>query len=115
MTKDQFLQDPVRFFWSGDHDIPPEWIRDAWSISAFRDNVTYEFVRGVRKFGDLGDCQFWLEILPPLLSANEVVQLFTAIRDQAHQPENAWRPEFEVAFQPFADSLPPPQLETVAE
>jgi hypothetical protein len=109
MTKEDFLRDPVRFFWLENHDIPNEWIKEAWSVDRFRENATYELIRSVRKNGDFFIAQYWLQILPEILTEQQVVDLYVAIRDQSHRCEDEWRGEFEAAFHRFIDKLPPPR------
>lgn len=111
MTREEFLRDPVPNMWIalGQQEVPPDWIREAWNNRAFRENITYEFVRGVRKLGDLGDCQYWLGVLPGILTDDEVVSLYIAIRDESHRYEDEWRGEFEAAFPNVVDKLPHPK------
>lgn len=111
MTKEEFLLDPVNRFSEGGDSIPTDWIKEAWANAHFRDNTTYELIRSVRKNGDFFIAQFWLEILPEILTEQQVVDLYIAIRDQSHRYEDEWRGEFEAAFRRFADKLPAPRME----
>lgn len=108
MTKEEFLLDPVNRFAEGGDPIPPDWIKEAWANAQFRDNGTYELIRSVQKNGDFFIAQFWLEILPEILSEQQVVELYTAIRDQSYRYVHEWREEFEAAFPGVVDQLPPP-------
>lgn len=109
MTREQFLQDPVCNLWLAlsQQEVPIDWIKEAWHQPAFRNNVKYEFVRSVRKMGDLVDCDYWLGILPRIMTNDEVVELFASIRDQSLRHEDEWRQEFIEAFKQFAHVLPP--------
>jgi hypothetical protein len=111
MTKDEFLRDPVGLFWADNKGVPNDWIKAAWSIDHFRENATYELIRSVRKNGDFFIAQYWLQILPEILTEQQTVELYQAIRDQSHRYEDEWRGEFETAFRQFADKLPPHRLE----
>jgi hypothetical protein len=109
MTKEDFLQDPVTIFWSGKHQIPQQWIKEAWSLKPFRENATSELIRSVRKNGDFFIAQYWLDLLPSLLSEQEVIELYNAIRDNSGRVEHEWREQFLKAFQQYSDTLPPPR------
>jgi hypothetical protein len=111
MTKDDFLRDPVRLLWAENRTVPNDWITAAWSIEPFRENVTYELIRSVRKNGDFFIAQYWLQILPQILTEPQAIELYQAIRDHSHRYEDEWREEFETAFRQFADKLPPPQVQ----
>jgi hypothetical protein len=107
MTKEEFLRDPIRYFWSEHVDVPIEWIKDAWTVDKFRENAIYELIRSVRKNGDFFIAQYLLTILSEVLREQQVVALFTAIRDRCHRTEDEWRGKFEAAFRKLADKLPP--------
>lgn len=111
MTKDEFLRDPVKLFWAENQAVPNEWIKAAWSIDQFRENTTYELIRSVRKNGDFFITQIWLQILPDLLTEQQAVELYEAIRDQSHRYEDEWSEDFKAAFHRFADELPAPRVE----
>ena len=111
MTKDDFLHDPVRLLWAENQTVPDDWIKAAWSVDRFREHVTYELIRSVRKNGDFFIAQYWLQILPGILSEQQAVELYQAIRDHSHRCEDEWKEEFEAAFRQFADTLPPPRVE----
>jgi hypothetical protein len=61
--------------------------------------------------GDFFIAQYWLQTLPEILTEQQTVELYQAIRDHSHRYEDEWREEFEAAFRQFADKLPPPQVE----
>ena len=111
MTKEEFLCDPVNLLWAENQDVDREWIREAWSIDRFRDNATYELIRSVRKNGDFFIAQYWLQVLPEILTEQQVIDLYSAIRAESHRYEDEWRGEFEAAFHRFTDNLPLPRME----
>lgn len=115
MNREEFLLDPVNRFSQGGDSIPNDWIKEAWGNPHFRDNTTYELIRSVRKNGDFFIAQYWLEILPHILTEQQVIDVYVAIRDQSHRYEDEWRGEFEAAFPGVADKLPPPRLEEQAD
>jgi hypothetical protein len=106
MTKEEFLEDPVAGFWMTGGDVPLEWIPEAWANPRFRDNVLEEVIRSVSKVGDFGHARFWLDFLPTFLPAEDVVWLYTRVRDASGRPEDEWRAEFEEAFPRFVSLLP---------
>lgn len=108
MTREEFLLDPVKAYWTEDVTVPLEWIRAAWAIQPFRDNATYEIVRSVRKNGDFFIVPHWMATLPAILSSGEILELYLAIRIGSHRLEDEWREEFVAAFAAHADHLPPP-------
>jgi hypothetical protein len=110
MNKEEFLLDPVQRLAQEGHSIPIDWIKEAWANAQFRANTTYELVRSVRKNGDFFIAQHWLQVLPEILTSEQVVELYLAIREQSHRYEDEWRGEFEAAFRRFADKLPPPRV-----
>lgn len=111
MNKEEFLLDPVNRFSEGVQPIPSDWIREAWNDPLFRDNTTYELIRSVRKNGDFFIAQHWLGILPEILTEEQVLDLYLAIRNKSHRYENEWREEFEAAFPSVASKLPPPRVD----
>jgi hypothetical protein len=111
MNKEEFLHDPVKLSWADGQSVPDEWIKEAWLIDRFRDNAIYELVRSVRKNGDFFIAQYWLKLLPEILTEEQVVELYQAVRDRSHRYEDEWRGEFEAAFSRFADKLPAPRME----
>jgi hypothetical protein len=109
MTKESFLQNPRELFKSLQRSIPIEWIAEAWRTTHLKGDITYELTRSVSKNGDFFLAGYWLEILPRLLTGEEVVELYETIRDESERLEFEWRKQFEQAFAQHAHRLPPIQ------
>jgi hypothetical protein len=110
LTKAQFLADPNRLWYAARrHEIEPEWFKEGWrTLQAFRDNLTYELTRDVRKTGSLRFTPDLLAYLPKILDREQVVAVYVSIRDESGRPEDEWRTEFEEAFPEHAAALPRP-------
>jgi hypothetical protein len=89
-------------------------LRRAWDNEEFRAAVVAEIARIVDKTGafDLTD---WLDVLAQsaILADDEIVALYTAIRDSTGRLEPEWRPRFEAAFPRIKNRLPPASLESI--
>lgn len=82
-------------------------VRDQWTGSKeSRENLVYGIARYVSKRGDLDHSHSELTELATFLSAEEVVELYTAIRDQSGRLEDEWRDEFIEYFPESEDDLP---------
>jgi hypothetical protein len=107
MTKLEFLQNPRQLFKAPPESVPVEWVAEAWRSTPLKADITYELTRSVSKNGDFHIAHYWLELLPALLTGEEVLELYMAIRDQSERLESEWRPEFENAFAKHSHLLPP--------
>lgn len=106
VTRESFLAAPSRLVWQD--GIQPEWIVEAYRADdQFRENVRYSLSRSVSKRGDFSLAGGWLQILSPVLGAEEVAALYVAIRDESLRLEPEWRAEYVAAFQQHQSALPP--------
>jgi hypothetical protein len=111
LTREAFLANANNCFYSGRRpEIAAEWLREAWAaIPAFRDNVTYELTRGVRKLGTMAGEVTTATSLNAALTREQVVAMYEAIRDESMRHEDEWRGDFERLFPAHAAALPAPR------
>ena len=100
--------DPWKFPDAAGFDrVPADWGMAAWEMEAVRGTIVDEMCRCVSKTGTVAWDAGSLAKIAAVLSTEQVVRLFRAIRDQSPHRESDFRPEFEAAFARHADSLPP--------
>ncbi len=99
MTREDFFADPNYWYYCGGHPVSDEWIAEAWEqIPAFRDNVTYEFVREASKNGDIDMLVSSLEFLDRILPLHRMVEVYERVRARSPHREPEFRPTFERVF-----------------
>ncbi len=113
MTKEEFLNNPLRFWYSLNKPlIKDEWLAQAWEEEAhFRGEVTYGFAREASKVGTLNGLQVDLIRFAHVLPLVRVIELYTKIRVRAFWRESEFRPDFERALEEKMAALPVPLSE----
>jgi len=108
VTRDGFLLDPNRYYYSGEMTVPPDWIQEAWDAApAFRENVTYGLSREASKNGDLALVAGELRYLAAALRDDQAVGLYLAVRANSPHREVEFRPAFERVFGARMAAFPP--------
>jgi hypothetical protein len=102
MTKDEFLAAPVEcWFSSARNELDPEWFAAVWRADpTFRDELTHETKRYIRKAGVLADPEL-LAMLGRALTREEVLALAEELRQDARHRILEWGAQFEKAFAPL--------------
>jgi hypothetical protein len=109
LTRDDFLRNPSRYYFSGEVDILPEWVQQAWDTDpAFRENVTRGLSREASKNGDLRLEAEELQCLARALRDDQAVGLYVAIRIESPHREVEFRPAFARVFGERMAAFPPP-------
>jgi hypothetical protein len=99
LSHEDFLKDPLNFYWTRRADIAPEWITKAWDANAaFREGITYVFMHEVSKNGDLKPEIPHLRFLKKVLNSDQCIALYRAIRTHSPHRESEFRPAFEQVF-----------------
>ena len=113
MTKEEFLNNPLRFWYSLHQPfIKDEWLVQAWEEEAhFRGEVTYGFAREASKVGTLNGLQVDLIRLAHVLPLARVIELYTKIRARSFWRESEFRPDFERVLEQKMAALPVPLSE----
>jgi RNAse (barnase) inhibitor barstar len=119
MTKEEYFAlicaDPWHFPNVEGHPPPPaEWAREAWELEKIQNNVVYDMAREVSKTGVIGYGARLVSIAE-VLTSDQVLRLFSTIRNCSPHRESEFRTEFEAGFPEHAPFLPSPVADSPDE
>lgn len=119
MTKEEYFAlicaDPWLFPNVEGHPPPPaEWASEAWELEQIQNNVVYGMAREVSKTGFIGYGARLVSIAE-VLTSDQVLRLFSTIRNRSPHRESEFRTEFEEGFPEHAPFLPSPVADSPGE
>ncbi|SIO16935.1 hypothetical protein SAMN05444166_2802 [Singulisphaera sp. GP187] len=84
------------------------WARNAWEVDRAREFITSVMARDLEQGGMFWCEPSWLEHLDLCLTRDQLLRLYTEMRDISGRPEQEWRHVFEESFPDCVDHFPKP-------
>lgn len=89
-------------------ELPVAWARQVWEVERAREFIATVLATDLKQGGDFWHRPDWMEHLNLCLTREQIVRLYTDLRDRSGKPEPEWRHVFEKAFPDCVKSLPKP-------